>query len=264
MGKPSKNNFLLIGIGFFILFSFFFILSNSEEPLTIELKKATTPFKSEEKDSVLPTKKNKLSNKTNSSIDTIKFTSGKERVLLIGDSQLEGLRSPVYDYCESNNHELIASALWYGSSTKNWSESDTLSYYIKKYKPTYLFIALGLNELFVNDLDNRSQYIKNIISKVKKLGIRYYWIGPAAWKQDKGICNLLAQLNGSFFYPSQKLKLDRAKDKRHPSRGAARIWFDSVAVQVTKLNNDGLNLSIKKDTIRKIKNSPLLIINQEK
>ncbi len=264
MNQPTKNNFLLIGIGFFILFSFFFILSNTPKPLTIEFKKATSPFKFMEKASDLPPKKIIHFAKAKSSIDTIKITSGKERVLLIGDSQLEGLRSPVYNYCVSNNHKLIASALWYGSSTKTWSESDTLSYFLKKYKPTYLFIALGLNELFVNDMDNRRVYIKNIISTVKKFGIRYYWIGPAAWKEDKGICSLMSELNGVFFYPSHKLKLERANDKRHPSLAAARIWFDSVAVRVTKLNREGLNLSIKKDTILKVKNSPLMIIAQDK
>ncbi len=277
MNKTSKKYILTIGIGFFSLFIIFLIISSIKNPINFELKKATYPFP-----------QNSTENITQATIDSINIDEevvndstqikteninsqskpdsiNGEKVLLIGDSQLEGLRSPIYNYCITNNHQLIASILWYGSSTKLWGQSDTLKYFLKKYKPTYLIIAIGLNELFVNDMDNRRTYINSILTTVKKFGVRYFWIGPAAWKKDKGITSLLEEMNGKYFYPSHKLKLDRAKDKMHPSRKAARIWVDSVAVHVSNLKNEGLNLTIRKDTVRKIKkDSPLIIIEQEK
>ncbi len=263
--NSTKRNILYIGIGLLVLFILFLILGIHEKPIIFELKKPSNPFTANSKDSI---KMDSVLTLEDINKDTSNIlphdTSGRERVLLIGDSQLEGLRRPVYNYCTLNNHDLVASILWYGSSTKVWGESDTLSYFLNKYKPTYLFIAIGLNELFVTDMDNRKEYVNKIITSIKKFGVKYFWIGPAAWKQDKGITNLLAEMNGVFFYPSHKLKLKRAKDKMHPSKDGAKIWMDSVATYVTSLRKYGLNLSIKKDTVLKIENSPLIIIAQEK
>lgn len=264
--NTTKRNILFIGLGLLVIFILFLILSSNEKPLAFELKKASYPFKNTNKDSIASSDSiitlDEINKDTNYTAST--DTSGKERVLLIGDSQLEGLRRPIYNYCTLNNHELVASVLWYGSSTKLWGQSDTLSYFLKKFKPTYLFIAVGLNELFVNDMDNRREYIQSILSSVKKFGVRYFWIGPAAWKQDKGITSLLAEMNGAFFYPSHKLKLERANDKMHPSKDGAKVWMDSVATYVTSLRKYGLDLSIHKDTVLKIVNSPLIIIAQPK
>lgn len=264
--KTTKRNILWIGLGLLVLFILFLAISTIKKPIVFELKKASNPFENKKSDSLAFADSvitiEKIRGDTNK---TIKIdTSGKQRVLLIGDSQLEGLRKPIYNYCVLNNHDLVASILWYGSSTKLWGESDTLSYFLKQYQPTYLFIALGLNELFVNDMDNRREYIKNILATIKKFGVRYFWIGPAAWKQDKGITSLLAEMNGAFFYPSHLLKLERANDKMHPSKDGAKVWMDSVATYVTSLRNYGLDLSIHKDTNIKIVNSPLIIIAQPK
>ncbi len=263
MNTTSKN-ILCAGLGLFLLYILFFILSSTSSPLKFELKKAHYPFaiieNTETCDPIINLDDIKLdSSKTNHSDSLF-----RERVLLIGDSQLEGLRDPIYKYCNINNHDLVATVLWYGSTTKSWAESDTLSFFIEEYKPSYLFIALGLNELFVNDLENRRNYIKSILAPVKKSGIRYFWIGPAAWEKDKGITTLMAEMNGKFFYPSHNLKLDRCDDKMHPTRKGARIWMDSVATYVTSLGKYGLDLNIKKDTTIKIINSPLIIIPQSK
>ena len=197
----------------------------------------------------------------NNEVISIDSASG-ERVLLLGDSQLEGLRAPVYDYCLANGHRLISSVLWYGSSTKWWGTCDTLEYYINKFRPNKILIALGLNELFVRDLDNRKKYIENILSTIKKHNLSYYWIGPAAWTKDSGITNLLKELNGDCFFPSHLLKLPRASDRRHPSKAGARIWFDSVASVLTK--NKILNLERKIAPVAKIKNSSLVVLSQIK
>jgi lysophospholipase L1-like esterase len=259
INNQTQKNMLSIGLGLLLMFILFLTLGSLSDPILINLKKAASPFF---KDPNLATEE--IAD-TSSIYDTLTNPITSERVMLIGDSQLEGLQKPVYKYCKLNNHELVSTILWYGSTTKIWSESsDTLDYFINKYKPTFIFIAIGLNELFIPDKENLKANVKNIISVVKKNKLKYFWIGPAAWSEDKGITQVLSEANGKFFYPSHKLELDRANDNMHPTRAAAEIWFDSVAVAVTKLKRYGLDLSIKKDTTVKVSETPLVVLTQKR
>lgn len=264
---PSTNNdvksrhlLLHLGLGLIGVFCLFFLLAKSSATFSFELRKASLPFPSSQ-----PLQTNSALILDSSSILNMDscWSPQKERVLLIGDSQLEGLREPVYKYCIANQHNLTASVLWYGSSTRQWSRKDTLAYYLKKYKPSYVILAIGLNELFVNDMDNRREYISQILKTLKAAHVKYFWIGPAAWKEDKGITSLLAEMTQPYFYPSHTLKLDRKSDRRHPTNKAAALWFDSVAVKMSLLKERGIDFSIKKDTNASTKNSPFVLLKQQ-
>jgi hypothetical protein len=151
----------------------------------------------------------------------------KQRVLLFGDSQLEGFMPALNDYCIENGHELH-SVVWYSSSTRLWGSCDTLSYFINKFKPTYVIACLGLNEILIPDVDDRKKNVKYIMDQCK--GLKFIYVGPAAWKEDMGIDKMLLTTVGrQRYYQSKKLTLDRAKDGAHPTRTAARIWMDKVA-----------------------------------
>lgn len=261
-------------------------------PLTIELKKATLNIIESKKDSTVVKNtitdtlivysseiehEDTLSKDSVALLDKTTFIDSnyvdggkfriqdstyKEKVLLIGDSQLEGLRDPVYGYCVGNNYKLISTVIWYGSSTRDWGRTDTIDYFIKKFRPSFIIFAIGLNELFVKDLDNRKTYMNTIISKFEKYKMNYFWIGPAAWTKDKGIINTMQSVLGNLFYPSHLLTLNRAEDKRHPTRNASKIWFDSVAVYMTKMGV--LNFKEKNVAIPKRKDSPLVVLSQPK
>jgi lysophospholipase L1-like esterase len=113
-----------------------------------------------------------------------------------------------------------------------WGNSTKLAEYIEKCKPTYIFVSLGANELFVKNIgEKRDKYVKNILSQIGD--IPFVWIGPPNWKPDTGINDLVAKnvkkyKNGSFFL-SNGMQFDRAKDGAHPTRKSARAWLDSVA-----------------------------------
>jgi hypothetical protein len=190
------------------------------------------------------------------SVDSV--TNGN--ILLIGDSQLEGLRLPVYNYCKWNNLKLVASVVWYGSTTKQWGSTDTLSNLLRKYKPSLVIIALGLNELFVKDFEKRKEYINTIKSTLSAAATRYYWIGPAAWKQDDGIVALLAEMNGNHFFDSSKLVLERSSDGRHPSKDAAWIWMDAVSKDISAKGI--LNLLSTGERSAKCEGSPFILISK--
>jgi hypothetical protein len=154
-------------------------------------------------------------------------------ILLIGDSQVEFLRTSVYNFCLNNNYNLVASIAWYGSTTAAWASNDTLEKYIETYHPDFVICALGLNEVLTPSVEPRRKYIRTIIKNFTDNNIPYYWIGPAAWTKDYGICSVMQEEMDTLFYPSQKLVLARAPDKRHPSMEASKIWFDSVAVAMS-------------------------------
>ena len=150
-----------------------------------------------------------------------------QRILFFGDSMLEGLSRRLCDYGEKNGHE-VHTVLWYSSSSQKWAQTQTLDYYIKEKKPTFIICCLCSNELFVRDLDERDGYIRTI---VKKMGdIPFIWISPPNWKEDTGINELIIKNVGiKRYFDSRHLKLARAKDGAHPTFAAAADWFDLVA-----------------------------------
>lgn len=154
-----------------------------------------------------------------------------QTILFVGDSMLEGLYPRLAAYAAENGHTLY-SVIWYSSTSEVWGNSTKLAEYIEKVKPTYIFVSLGANELFVRDIaTKRDKYVKTILSQIGD--IPFVWIGPPNWKPDTGINDLVAKnvkgkKNGSFFV-SNGMHFDRAKDGAHPTRKSARAWMDSVA-----------------------------------
>ncbi len=162
--------------------------------------------------------------------------TSKQRILLIGDSMLEKFRYAMRDYCDYNGHELYV-VIWYSAQSKWYGESDTLRYFINKFKPTYIFLVLGANELFVRDIKTRrAKYVQKIVKTME--GIPFVWVGPPNWKKDSGINDLIARFAGpKRYFPTYKISLNnpyftRYKDGAHPRPQAARLWMDSLAVWV--------------------------------
>ena len=149
------------------------------------------------------------------------------KILLFGDSMIEGLRFRMSQYCVANGHELQC-VIWYSSSSKYWARGDTVTHFIRKYNPTYLFISMGANELFVRNLDEREAAVKRILQEVGN--IPYIWIGPPNWKPDTGINRILEEQCGpSHYYPSLNLRYTRSRDGCHPDMKSYNMWADSIA-----------------------------------
>lgn len=164
--------------------------------------------------------------------DTVVCDTTKQRILFFGDSMLEGLGKRMKKYAGENGHELQC-IIWYSSSSKVWGEHiDTLSHFIRKFQPTYIFACIGANELFVKDLDKRDQYVKTIVARIDT--IPYIWIGPPNWKDDTGINDIILNNVGKYrFFPSKNLTYKRSSDGAHPTSASAAQWMDSVAVFIS-------------------------------
>lgn len=150
-----------------------------------------------------------------------------KNILLLGDSMVEGLSVAIGKYAAENGHSLN-SVIWYSSTSKTWSLTDTLDFFINKFSPDFVMVSLGGNELFVNDLDRRENYAKDIVSKIGN--IPFIWIGPPNWRPDTGINDRYSKVvgKGRYFY-SGNLELERSSDGRHPSSYGYKIWADTIA-----------------------------------
>ena len=179
-------------------------------------------------DTLLPNKQGAISDykRLNNSIeisDTI-----KHRILLIGDSECGGLCFPLNDYCEQNGHKLLLTLAWNSATVFNFAFSDTINKIILKYKPSYIFIVFGLNELPARDLEQRKKAADQFAKKIS--GIPYLWIGPANYMNDYGINKVFeSAAETDCFFLTNNMELPRGEDGRHPSIKGYRLWMDSIA-----------------------------------
>ena len=184
-------------------------------------------------DTLLPKKQWAISDykRLNNSIefsDTI-----KHRILLIGDSECGGLCFPLNDYCEQNGHKLLLTLAWNSATVFNFAFSDTINKIILKYKPSYLFIVFGLNELPARDLEQRKKAADQFAKKIG--GIPYLWIGPANYMNDYGINKVFeSAAETDCFFLTNNMELPRGEDGRHPSIKGYRLWMDSIAKWINK------------------------------
>lgn len=153
----------------------------------------------------------------------------KGKLLLIGDSMTEHLRTRLRDYGIKNGYD-IECVIWYGSTTAHFGTCDTLAYFIRKYRPSFVMLALGSNELFIKDIrEKRDGYVKHIVSQMGRTP--FLWIAPPNWKEDTGINDMILEnVGASRYYESRKLHYTRASDGAHPTRESAYQWMDSIAV----------------------------------
>lgn len=188
--------------------------------------------------------------------------TSKHRILLIGDSEIGGLRYSINDYCRENGHQIVLAVEWYSATTFNFGRSDTIDKIIQQYKPTYIFLVLGLNELYAKDLKARKKAANQLAEKLK--GIPYTWIGPANWDEDFGINKVYesAAEPGTYFW-SKNLTLSRSKDGRHPDNKGYRMWMDSLAVWVQTTAKYKLQMRVPKKRARPYL-SPVITINAAK
>ncbi|MCQ2263283.1 MAG: SGNH/GDSL hydrolase family protein [Bacteroidales bacterium] len=154
--------------------------------------------------------------------------TSRQRFLLIGDSMGEYIRLRLNDYCRKNGHTMEA-VIWYSSTTESYGTSDTLTHFINDFKPTYIIISLGSNELSAKNVKAiREPYIRHILEQIGDLP--YIWIGPPNWKNDTGIDALIEENIGQgHYFDSRRLSFQRTKDHVHPARNSAYKWMDSIA-----------------------------------
>ena len=155
-------------------------------------------------------------------------TAGK-RILLFGDSMVEGLTPRLADYCAQNGHTLY-SICWYGSTTVGWAgRIDSLRSYVAWASPDYIMVTLGGNELETRDTQNRKQCVMQIMEVIGNRPC--VWIATPSWVENPTITGIQQSVVGKKrFYDSTRLTLQRGPDHMHPTLSAFNQWVDSLAV----------------------------------
>ena len=147
-------------------------------------------------------------------------------VLLIGDSMAEGVGPWLQRKVEAvggrfiNAQERSSTIVW-------WQGSGKLRELVARYRPDAVFIALGSNEIFLEQPGLRAPLIKQM---VEELGQRPgYWIGPPCWKPDSGLVRVIEEnFQPGHFYNSNDLKVPRAPDGKHPTTQGYQTWTELV------------------------------------
>ena len=147
-------------------------------------------------------------------------------VLIFGDSMTILVANRLAQYGAKNGYR-VTSITWDSSTTEKWSKCDTLDHFIERYKPDFIMITLGSNELFLRDFATRKPYVQKLIAKMGN--IPFVWISPPNWKQDRGFNTFMTQVlpRGTFFN-SNGLELPRQKDNIHPTMEGGATWTDSI------------------------------------
>lgn len=185
------------------------------------------------------------SGKATTTVERAPLDTTKKNILFIGDSMLERLSPRIAAYAEENGHQMNT-VIWYGSSTEVWATSGRAKEYIRKYRPDYIIISLGGNELFITDIiARRTKYVKQIVADFA--GIPYVWIGPPNWKKDTGINKMIQSVvpKGNFYLsytPDQHY--DRAKDGAHPTPASAAKWADRICKWIVEESNNPIVLNL--------------------
>ncbi|MCM1005158.1 MAG: SGNH/GDSL hydrolase family protein [Prevotella sp.] len=152
-----------------------------------------------------------------------------QNILVFGDSMTQNIARRLAAYASQNGHT-IHTVNWDSSGTKIWSKTDTLTYYIKEFKPTYIFVSLGGNESGYGKPEVLKPNVEKILEKIGD--IPFVWIGPPSLKNgesDKYSDMLGSTLPPGTFFRSDKLKLERRGDKIHPTVKAAAYQVDELA-----------------------------------
>lgn len=164
-------------------------------------------------------------------------------VLALGDSMMEWLCRNMTAYFRHNGSKCYA-VVWYGSTTESWAKTHRIKEYVEMFKPGFVVLSIGSNELFIKNVQTqRADDVDIIINELDT--IPFVWIGPPNWKPDTGIGELIRNKVGDGrYFQSNRLEFNRAKDGMHPSRFGARVWMDSIAVWLSSRSLYRFDLSV--------------------
>ena len=150
-----------------------------------------------------------------------------QRILIVGDSMIEGLLPRLADYAAENGHSVNA-VIWYGSRTIDWARGSRLSDALRDYRPTFVIFVVGSSELTTRDIEKRSASVKQMLKLVADR--KWIWVGPPNWRTDTGLGAMLErEVGAERYFRSLDLTFERKKDRIHPTLASSQLWMDAVA-----------------------------------
>lgn len=150
-----------------------------------------------------------------------------QRILIVGDSMIEGLLPRLADYAAENGHS-VSAVIWYGSRTIDWARGSRLSDALRDFRPTFVVFVVGSSELTTRDIEKRSGAVRQMLKAVGER--KWIWVGPPNWRTDTGLGAMLErELGPGRYFRSRELSFERKRDGIHPTLAASQRWMDAVA-----------------------------------
>ena len=151
------------------------------------------------------------------------------RVLMFGDSMVtSGLGVTLEE------RVVALGGKWFhiskpSSTSATWSaeRGRAVTELVDRARPDIVIIALSSNELFVPNPGARAGDIRSIVALLK--GKPCVWIGPAPWRQEKGMLGVVRENSAPCrYFDSTGLAIARGPDGIHPTLEGGRAWAASV------------------------------------
>lgn len=158
-----------------------------------------------------------------------------KRVLMFGDSMVNcGINVWLAPWFRHHGVASYVTRSWASSTTVSWAHAPKLTRYLWRFDPDVVIVMLGSNELFHPYPRMKIRPIQRILKRIGKRRL-IFWIGPPAWKPDKGIIAVMrAQLPSGHFFDSAPLSLRRQKDGYHPNMAGSKTWAMATRAWLTK------------------------------
>lgn len=187
----------------------------------------------------------------------------KRKILLMGDSEVEGMKFQFYRYCTWNRHQLLAAVTWFSGTDMAYANYDSIKTIIREQQPDYIFFIIGLNQIYQRKLEKSKKAVQQLVALFDT--IPYCWIGPANYAPDLGINDLYqSMIPADRFFLSKDLILERADDKRHPNSQGYKVWMDTLAKWIETKSRWPIEMK-KPDTVyRKSNIKNIIFVGEQK
>ncbi|MBD0372244.1 MAG: hypothetical protein ICV60_15485 [Pyrinomonadaceae bacterium] len=148
------------------------------------------------------------------------------KVLLVGDSMGQGIAPFLQRKVEAAGGSFVG-APEQSSTIIWWQGSGKLRALIAQHRPDSIFIALGSNELYMKNAQERAPVIRAMLAEI---GAREaYWIGPPTWKPGSTLSPVIEEnFQSGHFYNSESLSVPRGKDGKHPTLEGYDQWVELI------------------------------------
>lgn len=157
-------------------------------------------------------------------------------VLMFGDSMVNcGVNVWLEPWLKRQGVSRYVTRSWASSTTLSWSITPKLDTYLWQVDPDIVIVLLGSNELFHPFPRMKVKPIQTILKRLEPHRL-VLWVGPPAWKPDKGIIATMKSVvpRGRFF-DSSKVAMGRQKDGYHPSMAGSKTWAETLARFITEV-----------------------------
>ena len=175
--------------------------------------------------------------------------SGRQRILVIGDSLAAGMMPSFKRLAERDGHSFFGSGCpmrspggpsctaVVGSSTVQWSKDAWLEPTLSAASPTVVLISLGANDYQSGTAQAQKirEAAQKIADRIRSIGATSVWIEPLAmpFADSSGAAESWRQ-SASFVVPIGDFNLPRAPDRIHLSPSGYQAWAERIWSQLSE------------------------------